>query len=301
MNSHPLVSIVIATYNSEKYIIETLDSVRIQDYPFLQLIISDDCSLDNTVQLCQKWKDTYLSELPNVIILENAFNTGIVENFNRGVKASLGEWIKCLGGDDVLESNCISKFVEASMMNPNSRFLVCNPLKFFNSNGKSIVTPISKVVQARESLQLVHYACNLPNVAPFLFFARSLYDQIGGFDTRYPMLEDIPFVFRALYSGVTLSFVNVELVRYRICEESTSNQKGRKVRSLFLDSLLMAKKELITPFLKGKGLVINAWAHNYNANFLRRDITFIIFRRSLIFLARIEYRIFIAMLRLKLF
>jgi glycosyltransferase involved in cell wall biosynthesis len=52
-----LVSIVVITYNSSKYILETLESIKQQTYKNLELIITDDCSKDNTVVLCQDWLD----------------------------------------------------------------------------------------------------------------------------------------------------------------------------------------------------------------------------------------------------
>lgn len=51
----PLVSIVVTTYNSSKYVLETLESVKAQTYKNIELIISDDYSLDNTVEICKKW------------------------------------------------------------------------------------------------------------------------------------------------------------------------------------------------------------------------------------------------------
>ncbi len=50
-----LVSIVVITYNSAKFILETLESSKAQTYKNIELIISDDCSTDNTVEICQQW------------------------------------------------------------------------------------------------------------------------------------------------------------------------------------------------------------------------------------------------------
>ena len=59
MDSHkqniPLVSVSVITYNSSKTVLETLESVKTQTYPNIELIISDDCSPDNTVEVCREW------------------------------------------------------------------------------------------------------------------------------------------------------------------------------------------------------------------------------------------------------
>ena len=53
--SLPLVSVVVITYNSAKFVIETLESVKSQTYKNIELIISDDCSTDDTVERCRLW------------------------------------------------------------------------------------------------------------------------------------------------------------------------------------------------------------------------------------------------------
>lgn len=53
--NNPLVSIQVVTYNAAKTILETLESIKAQTYPPIELIISDDCSRDNTVEICREW------------------------------------------------------------------------------------------------------------------------------------------------------------------------------------------------------------------------------------------------------
>jgi alpha-1,3-rhamnosyltransferase len=54
-NQKPLVSVVIITYNSSKYVLETLESAKAQTYQNIELIVSDDCSTDDTVEKCREW------------------------------------------------------------------------------------------------------------------------------------------------------------------------------------------------------------------------------------------------------
>ena len=53
--NQPLVSVTVITYNSSKTVLETLDSIKAQTYQNLELIVSDDCSTDDTVELCRNW------------------------------------------------------------------------------------------------------------------------------------------------------------------------------------------------------------------------------------------------------
>lgn len=52
---NPLVSIIVITYNSAKYVLETLESAKAQTYQNIKLIVSDDCSTDNKIEICRKW------------------------------------------------------------------------------------------------------------------------------------------------------------------------------------------------------------------------------------------------------
>jgi alpha-1,3-rhamnosyltransferase len=54
-----LVSIVVVTYNSSKSVLDTLESVKAQTYQNIEIIITDDCSTDNTVEICRHWIEQY--------------------------------------------------------------------------------------------------------------------------------------------------------------------------------------------------------------------------------------------------
>ena len=94
--SKPLVSVFIVTYNSSDYIIEALDSVRNQTYPNIELVVSDDCSTDNTVPLVKDWMKSYGSCFSRTEIVVAPKNQGIPSNYNRAVNACHGEWLKMM-------------------------------------------------------------------------------------------------------------------------------------------------------------------------------------------------------------
>jgi len=56
---NPLVSIIVLTHNSTKYVIETLNSAKSQTYEDIELIVTDDFSTDNTVEICRQWMHEY--------------------------------------------------------------------------------------------------------------------------------------------------------------------------------------------------------------------------------------------------
>ena len=80
MNNQPLVSVPVITYNSSKFVLETLESIKAQTYQNIELIISDDCSTDNTVELCQKWVEENKERFVRTQIITSDLNTGVSAN-----------------------------------------------------------------------------------------------------------------------------------------------------------------------------------------------------------------------------
>ena len=111
MMENKLVSIVIATFNAEKYILDLLDSVKKQTYENLELIIADDCSADNTQNIISDWVTENRGRFFRVELLFAKENQGTCKNYNQAMKRSNGEYIKLVDGDDILLPECIEMLV----------------------------------------------------------------------------------------------------------------------------------------------------------------------------------------------
>ncbi len=109
MVSDILVSVVVITYNSAKYVIETLESVKDQTYKNIELVVADDASTDDTLTLVKQWVDANKGRFSGYKVVESEINTGIAPNLNRGIMAATGAYIKPIAGDDLLLNNCIRK------------------------------------------------------------------------------------------------------------------------------------------------------------------------------------------------
>jgi glycosyltransferase involved in cell wall biosynthesis len=94
----PKLSVFMITYNHEKYIKRALESILMQktNFPF-EIVIGEDCSLDNTRKICQDYQLKYPDKIR---LLNNKKNLGIKENFLRTLHACNGEFIAYLEGDD---------------------------------------------------------------------------------------------------------------------------------------------------------------------------------------------------------
>lgn len=103
---HPKVSVIIPTYNSEKYIAKAIESVLQQTQPHLEVIVVDDASTDITVEIVQQYKSD------RVKLLINDCNRGPSYTRNRGIKVAQGEWIALLDSDDWYAPERIEKLLQ---------------------------------------------------------------------------------------------------------------------------------------------------------------------------------------------
>lgn len=107
MTDRGLVSIVMPSYNTAKYITETVESVLRQTYPFWELIIVDDCSTDETDKLVKP----YLADA-RVRYLKNNHNSGAAVSRNHALREAKGKWIAFLDSDDIWLPEKLEKQIE---------------------------------------------------------------------------------------------------------------------------------------------------------------------------------------------
>lgn len=108
-----LVSIIMPSYNSEKYISESIDSILKQKYTQWELLIIDDCSTDNTRIVVNEYLDKYKNI--KYIILEK--NSGPSVARNKGIELSEGEYIAFLDSDDLWKENKLTTQVKLMEIN----------------------------------------------------------------------------------------------------------------------------------------------------------------------------------------
>ncbi|MEM9649291.1 MAG: glycosyltransferase, partial [Bacteroidota bacterium] len=198
----PVVSVIIITYNSANFVIDTLESIKAQSYQKLELFISDDGSSDSTVELCKSWLKKNSQRFLRSKVIEVEKNTGIPANCNRGLKEVQGEWVKLLAGDDILVENAISMLLKESVKYPDDQFFFTQGLGFEEKNGEMVTYDhllpeilTEKVMKNELDLVGQHKLLLLRQYifAPSCFLKKSLIDLVEGFDEKYPLLDDYPF------------------------------------------------------------------------------------------------------------
>ena len=233
----PLVSVPVITYNSSETVIETLDSIYNQTYPNLELIISDDCSTDNTVALCEEWIAQHAERFVRTEMLTVEKNTGPTANGDRGGRACRGEWIKGIAGDDLLAEDCVTEFVNYVQSHPDCRMCICD-LDLFSTE-----VEISKEHYERyrhytemamgdldyQQKEILKDSC-LPG--PAWFTSKKLFDEMGGLDTsgKYPG-EEWTFSTKVLFNNYRFHVIDKKLVKYRVSPTSISHQQPSREKA----------------------------------------------------------------------
>ena len=250
----PLVSIVIITYNSEKYILETLESAKSQIYQNIELIVSDDGSQDNTIEVCKNWIEKNKSRFVNTKLLTVLSNSGIPANCNRGIKMANGEWIKLIAGDDILMDNCVKENIVFLARNKGSKIILNNVIHFRDGTDPKEIVRISKpfwgrkkwpeTAQEQYKALLLSYCGN----ANGFFIAKEVLDAIP-YDERFPFIEDYPFVLNATKNGFYIIYNDVETVLYRIRNNSVYFGDNKRLFSDFYLKIYEFNKLYRLPFL----------------------------------------------------
>jgi glycosyltransferase involved in cell wall biosynthesis len=229
---NPLVSIIVITYNSAKYIVETLESIKAQTYRNIELIISDDCSNDDTIKICKKWIAENKGRFVKTELITSLVNTGIPANCNRGMIPAKGEWVKFIAGDDILIASAVNEVIRFIEENDKVEILdskvdIYNEdlsLKIGNYDFQNNCFHDNEIT-AQEQLAIFIKRLDGRRIITTLgvFAKRKLIDNLGGFDIRYKLLEDAPMWYKVLKSNIKFYFLNKVTVLYRTHKNSISN------------------------------------------------------------------------------
>jgi glycosyltransferase involved in cell wall biosynthesis len=230
-----LVSVIIATHNSSQFVIETLESVSKQTWKDIELIITDDCSEDDTVELCSRWLSGNRNRFTKAEVLKSDKNTGISANANRGLYAANGEWIKLLGADDTLYPNCVEDNMTWISSHPEIRVLFSQIEVFkntFEPHNLLVTTPgipygqtgILAPSRSAESQYRMLLLSDRIHFSPSVFLNRETLISVGGFDERFRLFEDYPLWLNLTKRNHKLYFMDKVTVKYRRHSQAAYNK-----------------------------------------------------------------------------
>jgi alpha-1,3-rhamnosyltransferase len=267
-----LVSVPVVTYNAAEFVEETLESVFNQTYSNLELIVSDDCSKDNTVEIVTKWceQDRVKARFTDVKIITVPNNTGVSANCNRAIAASSADWIKFIAGDDILLPNCIEQNMLFVSQNLNAKIIFSQvdvyEDTFEQKKYTKTIPPIypdnlmHKKFSALEQFKILLESDRV-NYTPSYFFNKQTILSIGGYDESNKLVEDYPMWLKLTKAGIHLCYFHKPTVGYRIHSKATNNTgEGLLFKPSVINSHLI-RKTFAHPYLPWVQVMKENWVY----------------------------------------
>jgi glycosyltransferase involved in cell wall biosynthesis len=227
----PLVSVIIPNFNYANYVCDAIQSVIGQSYRNLEIIVVDDGSTDNSV-------DLITNSYPNIKFLVKE-NGGVSTARNLGIRESTGEYVCFLDSDDVWNLNKISLQVEVALAK-NSSFVYSG-----YTECDSILNPLRDFAPKHEGDCEIHYRLKPTSAIALLgtstaLISRGVVNEIGFFDPRLKTSADWDFM-RRVSKIADFDFVPKSLVLYR---RHTENMSSSTLEIYYKDNEFAVKKML---------------------------------------------------------
>lgn len=284
--TNPKISIITASYNYENYIKETIESVLAQDYANWEMIIVDDGSKDNSIEVIKEYckKDSRIKLYQH----ENAQNKGLAQTIQLGIQKANGDWITFLESDDTITSNYLSEKIIVAKNNPDVN-LIFNNINFFGN--EEIVEKyikgycpfqdkmLAKIGVKNNLLKLLKNKkkCNPIPTFSCVMLKPNLLEDIS-FESPYKPILDW-YIWLQIAQNATYYYIKEKLTNWRMHGDSYINSKTNEEELL----AFICKRELL---LFGEKIgSLSAFGYQINAK--RQRILRIHFKeKEIIFLGK---------------
>ena len=251
INNFPKVTVCLPTYNSGEFIRSAIDSILEQTFTDFELIISDDCSIDNTPEIIR----SYLDKDSRIQYLQNSHNLGLFPNWNRCLESASGEYITVFAQDDVMLPKNLEQKVKILEKYQNVG-LVTSSIMVVDSDNNYLNWDWANydedsLVNGEEWVKKNLGKAN-PICCPFVLIRRHILEKVGGqFNDNYLFAGDLELWLRiALVAD--LYFVKEILGYYRWHKENKTHsfndfdqvKEHLQICSNLIDSLNLSDLEL---------------------------------------------------------
>jgi glycosyltransferase involved in cell wall biosynthesis len=177
--NNPLFSVIVANFNNGRFLAEMIHSVKNQTYTNWELVIADDCSTDNSLDILKEFEQ---DQRIKVVTLSK--NTGAGNTFRTAINHASGDIVGMLGADDALQTNALEQMVCAHTEHPSVSLITS--LSIGCSATMAPLGPYTYTRLLNPGEELIHH----PFVGSFATFKRSAYDKTLGFDAQLKRAVD---------------------------------------------------------------------------------------------------------------
>lgn len=197
----PKVTIVLPTYNGQKFIRESIESVLAQSMEDFELIIVDDCSNDDTNAIAAE----YAQRDGRVRVIRNEINRKLPASLNRGFEEAKGEYLTWTSDDNLYEKNALEEMCRVLNAEPEVGLVYCD-YNEIDENGQIICE-----IRTSDVNKLCYVNC----VGACFMYRSSVAAQIGKYDENMFLSEDYDYWIR-IYKASNIKHLPMLLYRYRV-------------------------------------------------------------------------------------
>lgn len=205
----------MCVYNGQRYIREALDSIFAQNYRPIEVIVVDDGSTDETAAIAQSYTEVrYIYQT----------NQGVATARNAGVRAARGEFLAFLDADDVWAPNKLERQVEYLRRHPHVGYVIAKMRPFLEPG----TNRPPWVPETYLSTDIPAYS------ACALLVRKSVFEDVGFFDTSYRYSDDSDWFFQANDAGIPMAILPETLLYRRIHDANITNSNTKTMSSEML-------------------------------------------------------------------
>ncbi|MEN6318260.1 MAG: glycosyltransferase [Syntrophaceae bacterium] len=237
----PLISVMICTYNGERYLSQTIESVLNQTYSNLELIIVDDGSTDHTVEIIKNYQKN-----DERIRLFTESHKGFAASRNKALRESRGQWIAIIDHDDLCYPERLEMQLALTKAYPEADFCFCDTdfidednnvigsqFSNFDSGTPFLGEPfIEKVTAGKMLLQLGGFIDS-----ESVFIRRGIAEKYGMVNTKYLYAADYDFFIRLGFE-INFCFTRAKLSAWRLHKRQATKNNKAKLYLELIDVLL---------------------------------------------------------------
>jgi glycosyltransferase involved in cell wall biosynthesis len=215
----PRVSICIPAYKAERFLAETLASVRAQSFTDWEVIVTEDGSRDGTEEIVRAFAATVAQP---VHYTRHDPNRGLPATRNAGIEVAKAEWIALLDSDDLWTPDHLARCLAAAPASGPA--LVFGGSSVFDSGSGAEV--YRREPPASGDLRAALLEGDLVIQPAAALYNRAAFSAVGGFDPRFPICNDFDYWLRCCRAGVPLFYNGAITLRYRKHPGAMSNKSA---------------------------------------------------------------------------
>lgn len=244
----PKVSIVLPTYNGEKYIRQSIDSIINQTFTDWELIIVDDCSTDNTLDIVNE----YAKKDNRIRIIHNKINQKLPNSLNIGFAVSNGEYLTWTSDDNMYKPTAIDEMCE--YLNKHEKYMVCAAMDYIDQNNNLLCMECE--IYSDEKIYC--YNC----VGACFMYKREILDAVGEYDIDLFGVEDYDYWLQIVNRYKSIGYIEKKLYKYRVHDGSLTATKKEKILKQ-LAKMRNKHKDIIINKLQNKKSYISLIYRDY--------------------------------------